>query len=269
METALSVPSGLNVRVFRDLASLSRAAAGRFLDVVRECVPARGRFAVALSGGSTPRTFYSLLASDPYRNKVDWTKVHVFWADERCVPPDDMESNYRLVFETLLSVVPVPAENIHRVRGEASPDEAARLYEDDLRAFFRGGQVPVFDLAVLGAGDDGHTASLFPGSETLGESLRLAVSVRPSAGRPGRVTLTLPVLNNVAHVLVLVSGPSKASVVQEIFERGTAQQLPAGLLRPVNGTLEWFLDRDAASLVRSGALPDHKDQSASSGGSGT
>jgi 6-phosphogluconolactonase len=254
VETALSAISGRSVRVFRDLASLSRAAAGRFLDVVRECVPARGRFAVALSGGSTPRTFYSLLASDPYRKEVDWTKVHVFWADERCVPPDATESNYRLVFETLLSAVPVPRENIHRVRGEASPDDAARLYEEDLRAFFRGGQVPVFDLAVLGAGDDGHTASLFPGSEALRESSRLAVPVQPAAGRPGRVTLTLPVLNNAAHVLVLVSGPSKASVVQEIFEAGNAKHLPAGLVRPVNGTLEWLLDRDAASLVRSGTF---------------
>jgi 6-phosphogluconolactonase len=254
VETALRAFSGRNVRVFQDLASLSRDAAGRFLDDFRECVPARGRFAVALSGGSTPRTFYSLLASDPCRKEVDWTKVHVFWADERCVPPDDRESNYRLVFETLLSAVPVPAENIHRVRGETSPEEAARLYDEELRAFFRGGQVPVFDLAVLGAGVDGHTASLFPGSEALRESSRLAVPVRTSAVRTGRVTLTLPVLNNAAHVLVLVSGLSKASVVREIFEAGNAKHLPAGLLRPVNGTLEWFLDRDAASLVRSGAF---------------
>ncbi len=242
----MSAPSGRSVRVFGDLASLSRAAAERFLDVFRERNPARGRFAVALSGGATPRTFYSLLASDPYRKEIDWTKVHLFWADERCVPPDSGESNYRLVFETLLSAVPVPSENIHRVRGEASPDEAARLYEEDLRAFFGGGQVPVFDLAVLGAGVDGHTASLFPGSEALRESSRLAVPVRLDAGRPGRVTLTLPVLNNAAHVLVLVSGPSKASVVREIFETGNAKQLPVGLVRPVSGTLEWFLDRDAA-----------------------
>jgi 6-phosphogluconolactonase len=249
----LSAPSACSVRVFQDLVSLSRAAAGRFLDAFRECVPARGGFTVALSGGSTPRTFYSLLASDSYRNEVDWTKVHVFWADERCVPPDDRESNYRLVFETLLSAVPVPAENIHRVPSEASPDDAARLYEEDLRVFFRGRQVPVFDLAILGAGADGHTASLFPGSEALRESSRLAVPVHPAAGRLGRVTLTLPVLNNAAHVLVLVSGLSKASVVREIFETGNAKQLPVGLVQPVNGTLEWLLDRDAASLVRSGA----------------
>jgi 6-phosphogluconolactonase len=254
VETALSVPSSRNVRVFQDLASLSRAAAERFLDVIRECIPARGRFAVALSGGSTPKTFYSLLASDTYRKEVDWTKMHVFWADERCVPPEDRESNYRLVFETLLSALPVPVENIHRVRGEASPDEAARLYDEDLRAFFRGGQVPVFDLAVLGAGVDGHTASLFPGSDALRERSRFALPVRPAAGRAARVTLTLPVLNNAAHVLVLVSGPSKAGVIQEIFEAGNAKQLPAGFLRPVNGTLEWFLDRDAASMIRSGAF---------------
>jgi 6-phosphogluconolactonase len=254
VETALSAPSGRSVRVFKDLTSLSLAAAGRFLGDFRVCVPARGRFAVALSGGSTPRTFYSLLASDPFRKEVDWTKVHVFWADERCVPPDDGESNYRLVLETLLSAVPVPVENIHRVRGELSPDEAARLYNEDLRAFFSGRQIPVFDLAVLGAGIDGHTASLFPGSDALAERSRLVVPVRSAPGRPGRVTLTLPVLNNAAHVLMLVSGPSKAAVVQEIFEAGNAKRLPAGLVRPVNGTLEWLVDREAVSLVRSGAL---------------
>jgi 6-phosphogluconolactonase len=254
VETALSAPSGIHVRVFRDLASLSRAAAGRFLDVLRECVPALGRFSVALSGGSTPRPFYSLLASDPYRNKVDWTKVHVFWADERCVPPDDRESNYRLVFETLLSAVPVPAENIHRVQGEAPPIEAARLYEEDLRAFFGAGRMPVFDVVILGTGRDGHTASLFPGSAALRERTRLAVPVYLNAPQLNRVTLTLPVLNHAAHVLVLASGEAKADVVRVIVEEGNAKQYPAGLVRPVSGTLEWFLDRDAASLVRSGAL---------------
>jgi 6-phosphogluconolactonase len=192
---------------------------------------------------------YTLLGAAPYREAVPWPRVHLFWADERCVPQDHPESNYKLVYDACLSKVSLPSENIHRIRGEEEPAKAARVYEGDLRRFFGGG-VPVFDLLLLGAGEDGHTASLFPGSPSLHETTRVALPVYLERPKRDRVTLTLPVLNRAAHVLFLASGRAKAEVVSEILEGGNVQRYPAGLVQPVKGDVIWLIDREAAGKLR-------------------
>lgn len=245
--------SPADIRVFPDPETLSLAAAKLFVTLSREAVASRGKFPVALSGGSTPEKFYALLAAEPYRDIIDWRNVHVFWADERCVPEDDPESNFKLAYDMFLSKVPVPGANVHRVKGELGPARASGEYEAELRRFFGPPETPSFDFIVLGAGEDGHTASLFPGSSSVAEKAALAVPVYPGAAKLDRVTLTLPVLNNAGHVLFLVTGRAKADIVAKILGPGkNKERYPAGLVRPVRGRLSWFLDKEAAAkIVRS------------------
>jgi len=238
-----------DVRVYPDLAAMSSAAAELILSLARQAVASRGRFAAALSGGSTPRQLYLLLAASPYREALPWQHMHVFWADERCVPPDHNNSNYRLANETFLAKAPIPAGNVHRIRGEAEPGDAARQYEGELAAFFGPGAVPAFDLVLLGIGEDGHTASLFPGSSLLRERTRLAMPVPRAQPAPERVTLTLPVLNAAAQVIFLAAGASKASILHEVLEDGNPKDCPAGLVKPLRGSLTWMLDRGAAEAL--------------------
>lgn len=237
------------VRVFPDTEALSRAAAEFFTAFSKKAVASHGGFTVALSGGSTPRRLYTLLGSPPYRNAVDWKQTHVFWADERCVPEYHEESNFKLAVDTLLSRVAIPKENIHRIKGEDGPERAAEEYERDLRSFFDTTEFPVFDLVLLGAGEDGHTASLFPGSPVLRERTRLAAAVNLQSPKPGRVTLTLPMLNHAVQTLFLASGPAKARVVHAILENGNPLHYPAGLVQPVRGGVTWFVDKQAAGLL--------------------
>ncbi len=238
------------IRVFHDLEALSRAAADLFFTLSHMAISVRKKFAVAFSGGSTPARLYALLASDEYREKVTWKGVHVFWADERSVPKEHPESNYRLAYTSLLSKVPLPAGNIHRIRGEEDPRGAAEEYDEAMRQFFGGTLVPVFDLVILGVGEDGHTASLFPGSASLNERVRLAAPVLMDRPKIDRVTLTLPVLNHAAHILFLVSGRKKGDILRELLEGEYRDTYPAGLVQPVNGSLEWLVDKDAAALLR-------------------
>jgi len=240
----------LQVSVFQDMEELSRGAADIFVTLSKTNITSRGRFVVALSGGSTPRRLYSLLGSPWYRNEIDWSRVHVFWADERCVPKDHPESNYRFAHDALLSRVFLPAQNVHRIRGEDGPRKAAGEYEDDLRIFFSGPGTIVFDLIILGVGEDGHTASLFPGSPALDESTRPAVSVCLKEPEISRVTLTLPVLNHAAEVLFLASGRAKAEIIKDILEGSSKQCYPAGQVRPSNGMLTWLIDKQAAEKMR-------------------
>lgn len=240
---------GERVRVFQDLEALSRAAAGFFADLAKRCVASRGRFAVALSGGATPRRLYTLLGASPYCENVEWGRVHVFWADERCVPGDHPESNFKLAVDAFLSRVAFPKENIHRIKGEEGPGRAAQDYERELRSFFGPLPFPVFDLIILGAGEDGHTASLFPGSDALHERTRLALPVSLEPPKLNRVTLTLPVLDRAAEVLFLAAGRAKAGVVHAIVEKGNPMSYPAGLVRTAQGSITWFIDRQAASLL--------------------
>ncbi|HZM70827.1 MAG TPA: 6-phosphogluconolactonase [Candidatus Cryosericum sp.] len=227
------------------------AGAAEFARRAREAVEGHGRFCVALAGGATPRSVYARVADrqSPYRAQIHWARTWVLFGDERQVAPDHDESNFRMASETLLRHVPVPEEQVHRIRGE-NPDSqrAAEEYEEILRDVFRlgAGEWPRFDLVLLGLGADGHTASLFPGSPAARETARLVTEVRRNPG-PDRITLTLPVLNNAAAVLFLVSGASKAEAARQVL--GGGSDLPAALVRPERGDLLWLLDGDAAAAL--------------------
>jgi 6-phosphogluconolactonase len=236
--------------VVPDSAALAREAAQRFADLAREAVASRGRFSAALSGGSTPGELFKRLAQDPHREQIPWEGVHLFWGDERCVPPDDPGSNYWLAEGMLLSRIPIPPDNIHRVRGELEPRAAARDYIKALHDFFCGPRTR-FDLVLLGLGSDGHTASLFPQSAALEETERLAVVVEAHyQDRPAhRVSLTLPAINTARQVLFLVAGSAKASILQAVLE-GPEGRLPAQQVRPISGRLTWLVDAAAAGQLQ-------------------
>lgn len=238
-----------------DPGALAGEAAQRFAGLARRATARRGRCSVALSGGSTPGALYRLLAAEPYRSHIPWQQVHLFWADERCVPPDHDGSNYRMAHQALVAHVPIPPENVHRVRGEWEPQAAAQAYDRELRLFF-GGPRPRFDLVLLGLGRDGHTASLFPGSTALEEAERLAVATTAAYdGRPAeRVTLTLPALNAARQVLFLVSGSDKAGAVQAALADGE-KPVPARRVRPDAGRVTWLLDAAAAGKVGGAGAP--------------
>lgn len=236
-------------RVYPDAASLARAAAEYFVTRAVEAVAARGRFVVALSGGSTPKATYALLATGEFVAGVDWSHVHAFWGDERCVPPDHPDSNYRLARETLLDRVPIPADNIHRMRGELDPDQAATTYQAELEAVLDAdGQC---DLILLGMGADGHTASLFPGTAALHERARWVVAHYVDKLNAWRVTLTPVIINAAAHVTFIVAGSGKAGRLQEVLA-GPYQPdvLPAQIVKPTNGRLLWLVDAAAAVDLR-------------------
>lgn len=233
-----------------DLEALSHCAASLFVGASRNSVATKKRFAVAISGGSTPRRLYTLLGSEAYRSQVRWQYVHFFWVDERCVPEEDHESNFRTAFDTLLSKIPIPDENIHRIKGEEDPDKAAWDYEEEIRRFFGMSALPIFDLMILGTGGDGHTASLFPGSKSLDEKMRLAVPVYLEKPNWNRVTLTLPVLNNAAQIVFLVSGLSKANIIHEILAKERKKErYPAALVNPSRGHITWLIDQEAAAKL--------------------
>ena len=253
---ALNAGARPQIQVLPDAAALAETATGHFIRWATEAVAARGRFTVALSGGSTPAGLYRRLAAGPERGLVSWARTFVFFGDERCVPPDQPESNYRLAREALLNAVRVPAEQIFRMPAELPGAEAAAGYARQIEQVLaaladKPGAVPRFDLILLGLGDDGHTASLFPGMPALSERTRLVVwtpvpaNVRPAVSR---LTLTLPVLNAARHVLFLVAGSSKARAAQTILAPAQASQpLPAARVRPTAGTLTWLLDEAAAA----------------------
>ena len=238
--------TGSVVRIFPDIHALSHAAADMFRLLSRKAVSDHGRFTAALSGGSTPRELYRLLAVKPYCDQIAWERVHLFWTDERCVPPEHVDSNFRLVHELLLLRVAIPEENVHRIKGERGAEWAAADYEQDLKAFFGNGDWPAFDLIILGVGEDGHTASLFPGFSQVLEPRRLAAPVFLDAQKRDRVTLTLPVLNHAKQVLFLAAGLSKQKIIKSILEDGNPDGVPAGFVHPVMGSSSWYLDQDAA-----------------------
>jgi 6-phosphogluconolactonase len=243
------------LHVVPDADALARAAADEFLVYAWEAIRARGRFTAALAGGDTPRATYAQIAASWKAwsdGPFDWGRVHLFWGDERHVPPDDPRSNYGMARESLISRVPIPPANIHAVPAALpDPRDAASRYEAGLRDFFEldARAFPRFDLVILGMGADGHTASLFPGGEALEEQHRLAVATPgPGAGiGEWRITLTLPVLNRAASVLVLVSGAGKAATLHRALEGPeTEPLLPVQRLNPDSGSLVWMVDREAA-----------------------
>ena len=250
METLIVEKSNCKVEVLPDLETLSHRAASIFVSTSRNSIATKKRFPVAISGGSTPRRLCTLLGSEAYGDQVDWQRVHFFWADERCVPKNDEASNFRTAFNTLLSKVALPDENIHRIKGEEAPDQAARDYEEEIRRFFKGSGWPGFDLVILGVGEDGHTASLFPDSKSLEETVRLAIPVYLEEPGKNRITLTLPVLNHANQILFLVAGFSKAGVLSEIFGgKERRKLLPSGLINPLRGSMIWLIDQEAAGKL--------------------
>ena len=232
-----------------------QAAAEYFVARAETAMPAAGRFVVALSGGSTPKRLYMLLATAAYAGRVDWSRVHVFWGDERCVPPDDPASNYCMAREALLTRVPVPEENVHRMRGEDDPESAAAAYERELREIFvTPDGLPAcipgrrFDLVLLGMGDNGHTASLFPGTPAVREAQRWVMAQYVKAVSMWRITLTPAVINAAAEVIFLVSGGAKAGMLRRVLKGPhVPDALSAQAIAPRDGRLRWLVDAAAAA----------------------
>ncbi|MBI2492907.1 MAG: 6-phosphogluconolactonase [Candidatus Rokubacteria bacterium] len=246
--------SPATVTIVADADALAETAARLVVETAREAVRRRGRFTIALAGGATPRETYARLAAPPWRARVAWDRTWVFFGDERAAPPDHPESNYRMAHDALLAHVPVPPDQVIRMRGEAEDtDAAAAEYARHLAAVFatRRGALPRLDLVLLGLGVDGHTASLFPGSPVLKEVFRPVAAVHAAAAAiPQRLTLTFPVLNAAARVVFLVAGAEKAKVVKAVL--ADQAPLPAALVRPDDGELVWLLDRAAAALLPGG-----------------
>ncbi len=233
---------------------LALAAAQVFADAVAQAVAARGVARIAISGGTTPKAMFALLAdpSQPFAKSIPWDKLQLYWVDERCVPPDNAESNFHMTKEAMLSKVPLPAENIHRMEGELDPEEAASRYESVLRNTMRleGAELPVFDLVLLGMGDDGHTASLFPHTAALHEMSRLAVANHVLQKETWRITLTWPVINQGRQVAFLIEGAGKTDILAEVLTGPRdSERLPSQLIRPANGNLEFLLDEAAAAKL--------------------
>jgi 6-phosphogluconolactonase len=264
MSTTALNQSGRAIRIYRDAEELALKAARHFARLADQYVLGCGRFTVALSGGSTPKAMFSRLAAEPFLDTVPWSSIYFFWGDERCVPPDHPESNYRMTREALLSKVPVPAENIFRIPAE-NPDHerAAEEYSNTLRMFFLTGPgatrtgtaplatLPRFDLVFLGMGADGHTASLFPGTTALQAGNQIAVASYVEKLSAQRITLTAATINNARNITFLAAGADKAATLKAVLEGPPQPELyPSQLIRPGNGSLLWMVDEAAAGLLR-------------------
>jgi 6-phosphogluconolactonase len=244
----------INYIVTDDSASLAQRAARHFVELAEQAIAARGRARIAISGGSTPKATFQLLGDpgQPWRARMPWDRIELFWVDERCVPPDHPDSNYRMTREALLDRAPLKPEQIHRMEGELDPEEGAARYESDLRKSFHleGAETPVFDLLQLGMGPDGHTASLFPHTAALHELGRLSVANHVQNKDAWRITLTWPVINSARNVFFLIGGADKAAILREVFLGPVdSERLPSQLIRPSSGILTLILDKVAASLL--------------------
>jgi 6-phosphogluconolactonase len=250
------MPKNIQVeyRVYDGADALSRAAAEYILENTRAAVAARGRARVAISGGSTPKRTFDLLANpaEPFLKAMPWEQIEIFWVDERCVPPDNQESNYRMTREALLERVPLKPENVFRMEGELAPELAAARYETTIRGQFRleGAEAPRFDLLSLGMGDDGHTASLFPHTDAINELGRVVVANHVPQKDTWRITLTWPVINEARNVFFLIGGKDKADPLHRVLQGAyDPETLPSQLIQPKSGKLLLLLDKDAASLL--------------------
>jgi 6-phosphogluconolactonase len=246
--------SDREIRILAGPSEVARAGAGEVLAAAQKAVSDHGYFSLALSGGSTPKVLYGLLADDPsFREKMPWSKTHFFWGDERHVPPDHPDSNYHMTQQAMLSKIIIPQENVHRVHGE-NPDAAAAAqeYETELQRFFglTSEVFPRLDLVLLGMGPDGHTASLFPGTPALKEHKRIVTANPVAKFNTDRITMTYPTLNNAARIVFLVNGADKAEPLREVLQGKSQPDLyPSQNIAPTNGTLLWLIDRTAGSLL--------------------
>lgn len=251
----MSIDARHHIECFSERSSMIRVVAKHVVERARHAVEHRGRFLLTLSGGSTPEPLYELLATPAFAARIEWPRVHLFWGDERCVPPDHPDSNYRMAREALIDHVPLPPANVHRIHGEDAPAEAAVAYEDLLRGFFGNGEIPPntsFDLVLLGMGPDGHTGSLFAGSAATRETHRWVVASPGPQPESWRVTLTPVLLNAADDVTFIVTGAEKAEHLKDVLENRLAEPLPAQLIRPKHGALHWMIDAAAASRLQGG-----------------
>lgn len=246
-----------NLEIYENAKELAWAAALRFASLAEQAIQERGRFTVALSGGSTPKALFSILAQQPFVDSLPWPNIYFFWGDERCVPPDHADSNFRMTCEALLSKARIPAENVFRILAEDEDhDRAATNYSETLRKFFNlvasasGTELPQFDLVFLGMGADGHTASLFPGSAALQVNDRIATANFVEKFNSWRITLTAATINNAHQIIFLVAGEDKAAPLKEVLEgEYQPETYPSQLIKPVNGALLWMLDEAAAARL--------------------
>jgi len=246
-----------NIHLYSNKEKLVIATTEHVVNSIGQAIRQNGLCNMALAGGNTPGGVYSVLAASPYRERVDWGRLHLFWGDERMVPPEHQDSNFRMVQKTLLDHIKIPDENIHRIRGEITPELAAEECAETLRTHFKD-DLPRFDLILLGLGEDGHTASLFPDTDAVEECEKHAVAVFVPKLNAWRVTLTLPVLNAAREILFLVSGKSKSDIVQRIMSiKQPAKEFPATMVNPENGTIHWMLDSEAMVLINKNAREDN------------
>jgi 6-phosphogluconolactonase len=246
-----------NIQIYPDIENLAHAAADLFTRFASEAIEVQGVFSVALSGGSTPQSLFKILAAKPYTMRIDWSKVHLFWGDERCVPPEHPDSNYFHAQNILIAKIDIPKTNVHRIPTEFPPEQAARQYEETLVNYFSSPasqtehQNAGFDLVLLGMGDDGHTASLFPGTPAVREEKRWVAPVYVEKLNAWRITLTPALLNCSTRVAFLVSGSGKSSTLQKVIY-GTFQpdRYPAQVIRPGGEEPLWLVDEAAAALIQ-------------------
>ena len=249
-------PVKISAHIFPSVAAVTRGAVDFFIDTIAQAIADRGRARVAISGGSTPKAAFEMIASE-FAGRVAWPQVQLFWVDERCVGPDDPESNYGMTKAAMLRSIPLPPANIHRMEGELPPEEAASRYEATIRNTFKleGAETPTFDLILLGLGPDGHTASLFPHTEGLNEMSRIVIANHVPQKDTWRLTLTWPVINQSRSVAFLIEGESKAAMVDTVFQGPyQPEDYPAQIIRPASGNLTLLLDEKAATRLPE---PDH------------
>jgi 6-phosphogluconolactonase len=238
------------IKIFKDQKAASREMAEAISSIAEEAVAREGRFTIALTGGSSPQTLYEILRSDPHRQRIPWQNGYFFWGDERAVQFDDDRNNAKMTFEKLLNHVPVPADQIYRMNGEAAPEKAAEEYEILLKRHF-GEQEPAFDLILLGMGVDGHTASIFPGSVAVHEKNRLVTTGYNSEQSTQRITLTAPLINKARHIFFAVFGDDKAETLRQVLEgEYNPEKLPVQLVKSGQSEITWFLDDKSAKLLK-------------------
>jgi 6-phosphogluconolactonase len=243
----------MELHVYKDSEELSFAAAKWITDRIVETLKGKDRFTIALSGGSTPERLHKILAAAPYKDQIDWSRMHIFWGDERAVPFEDSRNNAKMAYDTLLNFVPVPAAQIHVMRTDISPEQSAIEYEKILHQYFGEGSAAgeSFDLVLLGMGDDGHTLSLFPGTAVVHEEKAWATSFFLKAQDMYRITLTKTIVNRAARVAFLTTGSKKAHALKEVLKGAYNPDLyPSQEIKPVTGELHWWVDEAAAALLK-------------------
>jgi 6-phosphogluconolactonase len=237
-----------NIQIF-DAGELAKAAAEFIVKVANEAIDASGRFVISLSGGHTPETLYSLLCTEPYQGRIAWDKIFFFWGDERCVPAIDEQNNAHMAKVLLLDHVDVPQSNIYPVQVDLPPEKAAAAYENSIKQFF-GSKEPCFDLILLGLGENGHTASLFPGTDVLNDHIDLVKEVFVAEQKMFRITMTAKLINKARNIVFLVAGDGKAEILRTVLNAPyQPDKYPAQLIKPVDGNLYWYVDSKAANLL--------------------